>query len=918
METILGRHWHELSAADVGRLLETSPDSGLDTFEIARRLEHFGPNRLTPRKGQGPLLRFLLQFHQPLIYILLVATLVTALLGEWVDSAVIFGVVLVNAVVGFVQEARALTAIQALATSLSSEATVVRAGRTRRIAAADLVPGDVVLLQSGDKVPADLRLIRTRELRVDESALTGESVPVDKHADPLERDTPLADRRNMAYSSTLVAYGTAAGIVVATGDGTEIGQISEMIATAEVLATPLTRKIEHFSRVLLVVILVLAAGTFAMGVAREHSWLDMFMVAVALAVGAIPEGLPAAVTIMLAIGVARMASRRAIIRRLPAVETLGSTTIICSDKTGTLTQNQMTVVQVFAGGALYQVSGAGYAPEGEVTPVGDAVRPAENAALLECLRAGLLCNDARLVHGDGRWTVEGDPTEGALIAAARKAGLTEDEQHASCRRLDAIPFESQHQYMATLHQRPDGVRVAYIKGSVERVLALCTGMLDPAGRRMELGAAAVQKRAEEMAAGGVRVLALARKELSAEQGSLDHGDVASDAVFLGLQGMIDPPRLEAAEAVRACQRAGIHVKMITGDHAITAAAIARQLGIDGAGQRAGAGPRVLTGRELAALSDDELIDAAERTAVFARVTPEHKLRLVEAFQARGHVVAMTGDGVNDAPALRRADIGIAMALGGTEVAREAAAMVLTDDNFATIEAAVEEGRCVFDNLLKFIVWTLPTNGGEALVIMLAVVLGTALPILPVHLLWVNMTTAVCLGLMLAFEPKERGIMERPPRDPNVPLLSTSVVGRIVLVSVLICGASFGIYEWVLARGAGELEARTAVATMIVMAETFYLLNCRCLVGSLLSVGLFTNWRIWLGIGLMLGLQLLFVAAPLMNQLFHTAPISLEVWLLIGAGGLAIFGIVELEKWLRRRMGRAVSIARSVDHPHPSE
>jgi ATPase, P-type (transporting), HAD superfamily, subfamily IC len=618
----------------------------------------------------------------------------------------------------------------------------------------------------------------------------------------LTRDTTLADRVTMAYASTLVTYGQGAGIVVATGDATEVGRISRLIATAHDLQTPLTRKIAHFSRLLLYVILGLAAVTFLIGAFRDQPFLDTLMAAIALAVSAIPEGLPAAVTVTLAIGVTRMARRRAIIRKLPAVETLGSTTVICSDKTGTLTQNQMTVQRIVAGGERYETTGTGYQPDGEIRRNGDPVDLTSHIALAECLRAGLLCNDSELIEKDGRWDVRGDPTEGALITAARKAGI--DRQDRLPPRLDAIPFESQHQYMATLHDAgPDQERIVYMKGSVEAILSRCDTMLDASGQRVPCDAAAVNRAVDEMAAEGLRVLAFARGCLPPGTDTLRHEDVAGGLTFLGLQGMVDPPRPEAITAVHACQQAGIRVKMITGDHALTAAAIAEQIGIDGKRK-----PSVLTGRDIEQLPDDDFAEAADRTSVFARVTPEQKLRLVKALQSRGHIVAMTGDGVNDAPALKQADIGVAMGLAGTDVAREAADMVLTDDNFATIEAAVEEGRGVFDNLTKIIAWTLPTNVGEGLVILAAILIGSALPVLPVQILWVNMATVAALGMVLAAEGKEPGIMQRPPREPDAPILNNTLIWRTLAVGVLIMIGAFVLFEWELQSGASLAEART--------------------------------------------------------------------------------------------------------------
>jgi magnesium-transporting ATPase (P-type) len=903
MDTLLSRHWHHLPREEIAELLESDGASGLDMFAVAHRQAHYGPNRLTLRKGKSPLLLFLLQFHQPLVYILLGAAAITFALQEWVDSGVIFAVVLVNAIIGFIQESKALKAIEALAYAMEGVATVVRAGKKEIIAAAELVPGDVVLLQSGDKVPADLRLLRTRELQVDESALTGESVPVQKQPEHLPRETLLADRSNMAYSSTLVTYGTGAGIAVATGDATEIGQINALIAGADTLATPLTRKIAHFSGILLWVILGLASLTLLAGWFHGIPLLDNFMAAVALAVGAIPEGLPAAMTIMLAIGVGKMARRHAIIRRMPAVETLGSTTVICSDKTGTLTQNQMTVQKVCAAGLCYEFSGVGYAPQGEVSLAGSPLDLQAHPALAECLKAGLLCNDSRLVSKDGQWSIEGDPTEVALITAAVKAGLSREGLEQALPRIDTLPFESQHQYMATLHAEGGGSSaVIYLKGSVESILSRCrdacgadleTGVLDPAR---------VQREVEEMATSGLRILAFARKQLSAPGQSVTHAEVADGLTFLGLQAMMDPPRKEAMAAVRACQKAGIQVKMITGDHLATAAAIARQIGLKHTG-KSDPDSFAVNGHMLSQLADHELVDVAQGAAVFARVSPEQKLRLVEALQARGHIVAMTGDGVNDAPALKQADIGVAMGMSGTEVAKEAADMVLTDDNFSTIEAAVEEGRAVFDNLVKFITWTLPTNIGEGLVILVAVFAGIELPITPVQILWINMTTAVLLGLMLAFEGKEPGIMERPPRRPETPVLTPEIGLRIGIVSLMLLVGAFGLFEWTLLQGKSIETARTVAVNMFVFGELFYLFNCRSLRYSMFRLGVFTNRWLVLGVAGMTSLQVLFTYSPAMNLLFGTAPIGIPEWTWVLAGGLMIYSVVGSEKLLRRRASK---------------
>jgi len=893
MDNLIGRHWHHLPAEEVIDLLDSNREEGLDLFEVKHRWEQFGYNVLTQKKGRDPLLRFLLQFHQPLIYILLAATLITLVLREWVDAGVIFGVVFVNALIGFLQESKAVKAMEALAQTLITEATVLRSGEKRRISSAEVVPGDMVLLQSGDKVPADMRLISVRDLHVDESALTGESVAVEKCHKAMPHDTILADRKNMVYGSSLVTYGQAVGIVVSIGDATEVGRISELLATTKELETPLLRKIAAFSRVLLYAILALAAVTFAVGLLRGQSAFDMFMASVALAVAAIPEGLPAAMTITLAIGVARMARKRAIIRKLPAVETLGSTTVICSDKTGTLTENQMTVQEILAGPDLFTVTGGGYAPAGEILTSGGAALSELPPALAECLRCGLLCNDSLVVEKEDYWTVQGDPTEGALLAVAAKGGLSDQEESEKRPRMDAIPFESQHSYMATLHSAPGGGLVVYAKGSVESMLERCRLALSSEGEPVKLDAGGILEAVEEMADRGLRVLAFARMELPEGRSKISHEDVAGGMTFLGLQGMIDPPRAEAVEAVRNCHSAGIRVKMITGDHALTASAVARQIGLMNAG-------KAVTGRELAAMSDAELLETVEEVSVYARVAPEQKLRLVEALQTRGHIVAMTGDGVNDAPALKRADIGVAMGITGTDVAKEAADMVLTDDNFASIEAAVEEGRGTFDNSTKFIVWTLPTNIGEGLVILAAVFLGTLLPILAVQILWINMTTAVLLGLMLVFEPKEAGIMARPPRAPTEPILTRMLVRRMLLVGVSMLLGAFGLFKWELAAGSNLAEARTVAVNLFVMVELFYLFNCRSLTKPIFTRGFISNPWIFGGSAVMVILQLLFTYVPVMNIAFQSAPIGIGSWLSILAVAILVMVMADIEKRFVRR------------------
>ena len=886
------KNWHNLPPETLTTDLQVDSQQGLSEEGARQRLTQYGFNRLTPQRGKSPWRLLFEQVNQPLVYILLLAAGVTGFLEEWVDSSVIFGVVLVNTIIGFIQESNALKAIDALSRVLTVTSTVLRNGQRHAIPATELTVGDVVLLQSGDKVPADLRLLQSRELQIDESALTGESVPVEKQLATLSADTVLADRHNMAYSSTLVTYGSGLGIVVEVGDRTEIGRINSLLSSTIELETPLTKKIAQFSKLLLWVIMVLAAVTFAVGVWRGQPLLDMFMAAVALSVGAIPEGLPAALTITLAIGVSRMAKRNAIIRKLPAVETLGSTTVICSDKTGTLTQNQMTVQALFAGGELFDITGSGYTPDGDICLTGKAVTQQDYPTLMECLKAGLLCNDARLLADKDNWRIEGDPTEAALLVAAHKAGLHHAKVSIAHPRLDAIPFESQHQFMATLHHNQAvDARHVYLKGSSESILARCDKAFDSQMQPIALDKNVLHQQVASLAAQGLRVLAFARADHHTD--AVQYEQVSVGLTFLGLQAMIDPPRPEAITSIAACYRAGIQVKMITGDHPITALAIAKQLGMQHT-------ERVMTGAELQAMDETDYPQLVETCAVYARIAPEQKLQLVQALQANGHIVAMTGDGVNDAPALRQANIGIAMGQGGTEVAKEAAAMVLTDDLFSTIAAAVEEGRGVFDNLVKFIVWTLPTNVGEGLVISAAIFANVALPITPLQILWINMSTAVLLGLMLAFEPKEPDLMSRKPRDPQQPILNGVLIFRIFLVATLLLIGAFGLFEWELMRGESLASARTVAVNVFVFSEMFYLFNCRSLEHSMFHVGVFSNLWVIFGALCMTLLQLLFTYWSPMQKLFGSAAFSPDQWWLILGVAITIYCTVGLEKLLRRR------------------
>lgn len=888
---------HALSVDEVVASVASSLDRGLSVDEVARRTLRFGPNVLPARAGPGWPRRLLGQFHNPLIYVLIVAGTITAGLAEYVDSAVIFAVVVLNAAIGFVQESKAGSALESLRSMARTPARVVRDGEVHSLSSEDVVPGDLVRLEAGDKVPADLRLVHTIGLEVDESTLTGESEPSAKGTAAVPPSTLLADRSNMGYSGTLVTAGTGTGLTVATASDTELGGIHRLVGSARPLATPLTAKLAEFGRILTFAILGLAAVTFGVGLLRGQDTVETLVAAVALAVGAIPEGLPAAVTITLAIGVSRMARHGAVIRQLPAVETLGSTTVICSDKTGTLTQNQMTVRALWTIDGEVVVTGSGYEPVGDLTEDGDLVSVDHNDALRWSLLTGAVCNDASLREIDDEWTIVGDPTEAAMIVAAIKADIDTPSFLDGHPRSGSIPFSSDRQFMATLHRSSsDEHGFALVKGAVERVSDMSETMMDSEGRLRPIDRHRISEAAEDLAGRGLRVLATARTTAGAAVDFTVDG-LPGTLVFTGLEAMMDPPREAATSAVQACRSAGISVKMITGDHAVTATVIAQQVGLLDRGDADGS---VLTGSDLSSLSADDYPDAVDRAVVFARASPEQKLQLVESLQSRGHVVAMTGDGVNDAPALRRANIGVAMGHSGTEVAKDAADVVLTEDDFSTIEAAVEEGRGVFDNLTKFIAWTLPTNLAEGLVILVAIVFGTALPILPTQILWINMTTAVALGLMLAFEPKEPGIMSRLPRRPDEPLLTRALMVRILLVSTVLVVGAWAIFEWEQSRGAGLDEARTVALNMFVAAEIAYLFSCRSLTRSAWQLGLFTNRWIVVGVLTQTAGQIALTYLPAMNALFGTAPIGIDSWLLIGAVAVVLSLVVGIDKRVHNR------------------
>lgn len=898
-------------AAQVDALLQrfgTDRRTGLGATAAAERLRELGPNALPAPPRKRLWRRLLDQFHNVLIYVLLAAAALTAVLGQWVDAGVIVAVVLVNAAIGLVQEGKAERSLEAIRGLLSPRATVLRDGRAREVPAEDLVPGDLVLLQSGDKVAADLRLIEARSLQVDESALTGESLPVSKSVDAVAPATEIGDRTCIAHAGTVVTHGQAVGLVVATAGGTELGRIGALMASVEELRTPLLVKLEAFGRWLTAAILLLASGTFLFGTLWRGFAADhMFMAAVGLAVAAIPEGLPAALTIVLAIGVQRMAGRRAIVRRLPAVESLGSVTVICSDKTGTLTRNEMTVRRVLTASGDYEVEGAGYAPHGGFSVGGRRATPEECPVLADVARVAALCNDSRLVAVDDRWEVEGDPMEAALLALAAKAGVEAREAGESWPRDDVIPFESEHRFMATLHHDHRGRRVVLLKGAPERVLELCDVERDDAGGDAPIVRSRWIERARAIAADGHRLLALAQRDAGDDDCTLGFDEVERGGfTLLALVGISDPPRDEAIRAIGQCREAGIRVKMVTGDHAVTAHAIGRALGL-------GDDPEVLTGAELEGIDAQEWQRVADRAAIFARVSPEHKLRLVEALQARGEQVAMTGDGVNDAPALRRADVGIAMGAKGTEAAKEAAEIVLADDNFATIAHAVEEGRATYENLKKVIIHILPTNGGEAAMMLLPIVFGAQalLPITPTQILWVNMVCVVALTLSLAMEPVESAVMQRPPRPTGERLLSRMLLWRLVLVSALLVASSYGLYLYELADDGDLARARTIAVNALVAGEAFYLFNCRHLRDPVLSREGFTGnpWAL-LSVGVLVLLQLAFTYAPPMQALFGTVGLAWTEWLAILGAGFAILLAVEADKAMARRRRRRRHAARA--------
>ena len=907
-----GEVYHAMAVADVIGKLRTNLETGLSTDDANVRLARYGANVLPKAKGDTAWTLLWRQINSPLIWVLIASGFVAMLVDPTdgiKNGLVILAVVVLNTLIGFVQEFKAGKAIEALSKMVPENVTALRDGKKATVAGADLVPGDVVLLASGDKVPADMRLAAVRTLKIEEAALTGESVPAEKNTDASAANAGIGDRSGMAFGGTLVTYGTATAVVCGTGAATELGRISTMLKEATDLQTPLTKALQSIGKYITIGIVVIAAimlvvGTWRTmaetGVAFLPALRETVIFAIALAVGAIPEGLPAIVTIALAIGVQRMAARRAVIRKLPAVETLGSTTTICSDKTGTLTRNEMTVQALWTTRGSYSITGVGYEPAGQIKDSSGADLTGKLPDdVRDLLLTGALCNDATLIHEGGTYKITGDPTEAALVVAAEKIGVKVDNARRDHARLDAIPFESENQFMATLNNHPDAGPRIILKGAPEVILKRCEG-IDPAPVLAEVSRLAGQ---------GMRVLAIAARP-TAQNGHLQMADTSGGFTLLGLQGMIDPPRSEAIEAIKACHAAGINVKMITGDHKETAQAIGAQLNIL-------TDAKAVTGAQLAEMSEDQMRQVVRTTNVFARVAPEHKLKLVKALQANNQVVAMTGDGVNDAPALKQSNIGVAMGITGTAVSKEAADIVLTDDNFASIAAAVEEGRRVYDNLIKSLVFVLPTNLGLAMILMAAVIffpflLNPAtglkellLPMAPTQLLWINLVATVALALPLAFEAKEPNVMRRPPRSPDAPVLSGFVITRTFVAAALMTIGAVGLFLWEYHANGETVDAmrkgQTMAVTTVIMFQVFYVLNCRSLKGSLLSIGLWSNMTVFIGIAALLLLQLGFIYLPFMNAIFGSLPLSAKDLLVATAVGMIILPVISVEKMLRNRL-----------------
>jgi len=886
-------NWYQSTVKELFKKLRVS-ESGLTDSEIKERLLQFGPNKFIEEEKTNRLKILIHQFTSPLIYILLIAGVVTISLNEYIDSGVIFTVVILNALIGYIQEYKAEESVRALKKMVVPKAKVLREGKEKEINSEELVPGDIVLLASGVRVPADLRLFKTIELRVEEAMLTGESLPAEKVTSPIkEANLTPGDQKNMAFMGTIIVSGRAKGVVVETGHSTVLGQIATEVRKVTVVKTPLQYKLMRFAKLIGILVIAFSALIFLVGMLLGGKASEMFMIAVATAVSAIPEGLPVAVTIVMAIGVARMARRNAVIRKLPAVETLGSTTVIGSDKTGTLTKNEMTVRVVYDGEKAYRISGIGYEPKGEILYQLEPVDIKASANLLMVFRIGMLCNESNIYEEEGEFKVDGDPTEGALIVSAMKAGLNLIEETRHYPQTAIIPFESEHGYMATLH-RHGGKKFIFVKGAPEKILDMCTECA--VKNRIEIKE--ILNKANLFAREGMRVLAMAYKEAPHDIDEITHHDVEGNLVYVGLQGMIDPPRTDVMDAVKGCKKAGIKVVMITGDHAATASAIAKMLGISS--EESG----VMTGKEIESMSDDELFNKVKDISVFARVSPKHKLRIVEQLIRYGEVVAVTGDGVNDAPALRAAHIGIAMGKSGTDVAKEASDMVLADDNFASIFAAVEEGRVVYDNIKKVTLFLISCGFGELIAIIGTIVMGYPIPYIPAQILWLNLVTNGLQDVALAFEPAEKGVLNRPPRNPKEGILSSLMVQRTVLMGITLAAGTLFLFVSNLNAGVPLERARTVALTTMVFFQFYQAFNCRSETQSVFSMSPISNPLLFISMIAAFLAQLSVIYVPAFQWVFRTVPITVNEWVQIFMVSTTIILVVEMDKWIRgRKAGR---------------
>ncbi|MCX0500668.1 cation-transporting P-type ATPase [Erwinia billingiae] len=882
--------YYQLSA-EQGLQRQQSSHSGLSQAEVNARQRQYGPNALPQTKGKPAWLRFLAHFNDVLIYILLAAALLTAVMGHWVDTLVILGVAVINALIGHIQENNAEKSLKSISNMLASEAVVVREGQHSTQPTRDLVPGDIVILRAGDRIPADLRVIEAHNLRVEEAILTGESVSVSKTAEPLSGELALGDRTNLLFSGTTLSAGSGSGVVIATGGDTELGHINQMISGIEKHRTPLLVQIDKLGKAIFVIILLMMVALFIFSLLWRDIPLDELLLSlISLAVAAVPEGLPAIISIILSLGIQTMARKHAIIRKLPIVETLGAMTVVCSDKTGTLTMNEMTVKAVITADACYQVEGDSYEPVGNISLEGEStpLNIAPGSVLEDYLRTIDLCNDSQLIKDEqGHWTVTGGPTEGALKVLAAKSGLP--AIHVELK--GKVPFDSQYKYMATHHQVGDRNKIL-VTGAPDVLFALARQQQSAQGL-CAFDQAYWEEKITHYARQGLRMVAAAWMPAPDDLTQLDHDALQGGLIFLGIAGMMDPPRPEAIYAIRTCQQAGVRVKMITGDHPQTAMNIAQMLGMANS-------DRALTGHDLEAMNDAELREAAVSYDIFARTSPEHKLRLVKALQDKGEIVGMTGDGVNDAPALKQADVGIAMGIKGTEVTKEAADMVLTDDNFATIAGAVQEGRRVYDNLKKTILFIMPTNLAQGLLIVIALLAGNIVPLTPVLILWMNMATSATLSFALAFEAAERNVMQRPPRNPTQHVMDGFAIWRVAFVGTLIALSAFALEAWLQPRGHSPEFIRTVLLQTLVTAQWFYMLNCRVSNGYSLGRSVLANKGLWLVSGVLLLLQLMIIYVPFMQLLFGTEALPLRYWGITLAIGAVLFLIVELEKPLTRR------------------